>query len=298
MKTFCFESVSPSHSGWVSLIGAGPGDPEMLTLKAARLIAEADVILVDDLVNRAVLQHARPGVRLRYVGKRGGCRSTPQSFINRLMAHEARKGHRVVRLKGGDALIFGRANEEIDFLRERGVKVELVAGISSAQAAGMALGRSLTDRAHSHGLVLLTGHPQKNGETIDYAALAQQGLTLVFFMGLARSQAIQQELLESGLAATLPAAIIERASFADERVLRTTLGELSECVLKNAVQSPALLVLGQVAAQQDVRLLSNDASGLGSGRASGFELDSGSSVAIAGPHLAAGTPSGRQGRYG
>ena len=235
--------------GKVYLIGAGPGDPELLTLKAARLIAEAEVILVDDLVNREVLKHARPGARLRYVGKRGGCRSTPQAFINRLMAHEAHKGHCVVRLKGGDALIFGRANEEIDFLRARGIEVELVAGITSAQAAGMALGRSLTDRAHSHGLVLLTGHPQKNGETINYAALAQQGLTLVFYMGLARSLEIQGQLLSKGLAGSLPVAIVERASYADARVIRTTLGELNDCVLKNAVQSPSLLVLGQVAGQ-------------------------------------------------
>jgi uroporphyrin-III C-methyltransferase len=269
--------------GKVSLIGAGPGDPEMLTLKAVRLISEADVILVDDLVNREILQHARANVRLRYVGKRGGCRSTPQSFINRLMAHEAGKGHQVVRLKGGDALIFGRANEEIDFLRERGINVELVAGITSAQAAGMALGRSLTDRAHSHGLVLLTGHPQKDGTGINYSALAQQGLTLVFYMGLARCEAIQKELLEGGLNAALPAAIVERASYSDARVLRTTLGELSGCVSKNAVQSPALLVLGQVAALA---------------LASDFEFDFGSSSATAARLPGAEIPFGPQVHFG
>jgi uroporphyrin-III C-methyltransferase len=241
--------------GRVTLIGAGPGDPELLTLKAARLISEADVILVDDLVNRAVLLHARAGVRLRFVGKRGGCRSTPQSFINRLMAHEARKGHQVVRLKGGDALIFGRANEEIDFLRTQGIAVDLVAGITSAQAAGMALGRSLTDRVHSHALVLVTGHPAKEASSADqarinYAVLAQQGMTLVFYMGVARCEAIQQELLGSGLAPELPAAVIERASYPDARVLRCTLGALSACVSSHAVQAPALLVLGEVAALQ------------------------------------------------
>ena len=289
-----FESCFAAQVGTVYLIGAGPGDPELLTLKAARLIAEADVILVDDLVNRAVLLHARPNVRLRYVGKRGGCRSTPQSFINRLMAHEARKGHRVVRLKGGDALIFGRANEEIDFLRERGVPVELVAGITSAQAAGMALGRSLTDRAHSRGLVLLTGHPRKYGESINYAALAQQGLTLVFYMGLARHQDIQLELISSGLLGTLPAAIIERASFADARVLRTTLAELSACVLQNEVQSPALLVFGQVAAQQRLALVSkiDSTQSLDSALDSGLDFESLS--AIADQHLAAETPFDRQ----
>jgi uroporphyrin-III C-methyltransferase len=286
MKTFKGEVRASLKTGKVFLIGAGPGDPELLTLKAARLISEADVILVDDLVNREVLRHARPNVRLRYVGKRGGCRSTPQSFINRLMAHEARKGHQVVRLKGGDALIFGRANEEIDFLHGCGVTVELVAGITSAQAAGMALGRSLTDRAHSHGLVLLTGHPQKDGDGIHYAALAQQGLTLVFYMGLARSETIQRDLLVAGVSSALPVAIVERASYADARVLRTTLSELSDCVLRNSVQSPALLVLGQVAAQQNLHLLPECVSG--------FEL----SDEIADQRLAARTPSGRQVHFG
>jgi uroporphyrin-III C-methyltransferase len=282
MKVSISGRFERANVGTVFLIGAGPGDPELLTLKAARLIAQADVILVDDLVNREVLRHARPSVRLRYVGKRGSCRSTPQAFINRLMAHEASKGHSVVRLKGGDALIFGRANEEIDFLRERGIPVELVAGITSAQAAGMALGRSLTDRAHSHGLVLLTGHPQKNGESIDYAALAQQGLTLVFYMGVARSQKIQAELLSCGLSSALPAAIIERASYPDARVLRTTLGNLNDCVLTNAVQSPALLVMGQVAAEQDEVA----------------DFDFGSLSEIADLHLEAKTPFDRQARFG
>jgi uroporphyrin-III C-methyltransferase len=280
-----------SHSpGKVFLIGAGPGDPELLTLKAARLIAQADVILVDDLVKRAVLMHARAAARIRYVGKRGGCRSTPQSFINRLMAHEARKGHCVVRLKGGDALIFGRANEEIDFLQARGVNVELVAGITSAQAAGMALGRSLTDRAHSHGLVLLTGHPHKDCVDVNYAALAQQGLTLVFYMGIARCKSIQDDLLRSGLAASLPAAIIERASYSDARVLRTTLGELSDCVCENEIQSPALLVLGSVAAQSGAHKTAE----LDSQIADDFELDSEALNAIADQHLAAKNPSDPQ----
>ncbi len=282
MKNLSSQIGRSAKLGKVFLIGAGPGDPELLTLKAARLIAEADVILMDDLVNRAVLLHAGPKVRIRYVGKRGGCRSTPQSFINRLMAHEASKGHCVVRLKGGDALIFGRANEEIDFLKAHGVAVELVAGITSAQAAGVALGRSLTDRAHSHGLVLLTGHPQKNGENINYSVLAQQGLTLVFYMGLARCQDIQRDLLSSGVSAALPAAIIERASYADSRVLSTTLGELSDCVLKNAVQSPALLVLGQVAAQQ--------------GTAAGLDFESLNEIAA--QHLATGIPSDPLVHYG
>jgi uroporphyrin-III C-methyltransferase len=294
MKTSSILSSTTPMVGKVFLIGAGPGDPELLTLKAARLIAEADVILVDDLVNREVLKHASPNVRLRYVGKRGGCRSTPQSFINRLMAHEAHKGHQVVRLKGGDALIFGRANEEIDFLHERGVPVELVAGITSAQAAGMALGRSLTDRAHSHGLVLLTGHPQKDGASIDYAALAQQGLTLVFYMGLARSELIQRDLLASGVNSTLPVAIVERASYADARVLRTTLGELSDCALQHAVQSPALLVLGQVAAVQNAHLLQEQNANLFPECESGFAL----SDAIAGPRLGAKTPSDQRVHFG
>jgi uroporphyrin-III C-methyltransferase len=279
-------------SGKVFLIGAGPGDPELLTLKAVRLIAQADVILVDDLVNRAILRHARAGVRVRYVGKRGGCRSTPQSFINRLMAHEASKGHQVVRLKGGDALIFGRANEEIDFLQARGVMVELVAGITSAQAAGMALMRSLTDRAHSHGVVFLTGHPRakEHGstspaspiQTTNYAAMIEQGLTLVFYMGLARSPQIQSDLLAQGISPDFPAALVQRASCTDERVFRMTLGQISACVLEHDVQSPALLILGRVAGHSAFR----------------SETDFATLSEIAGQHLGAEIPFDPRARSG
>lgn len=262
--------AGPMHpDGRVWLVGAGPGDPELLSLKAARLLGQADVILVDDLVNPEVLVHAGPHARIHPVGKRGGCRSTPQAFINRLMLREARRGKRVVRLKGGDALVFGRANEEIDFLQAHGIAVELVAGITSAQAAGMALGRSLTDRAHSHGLVLLTGHPARDdhadapgSEPVDMAALTRQGLTVVIYMGLSRVDSLQASLLSDGADPDLPAAIIENASRPQQRCLHTRLGELSACVRTQAVRSPALLVLGRIAQQANAALISAATAGL------------------------------------
>jgi uroporphyrin-III C-methyltransferase len=143
--------------GRVLLVGAGPGDPELLTLKGARAIAQADVILIDDLVNRAVLAHARSDVRVIEVGKRGGCKSTPQTFIQRLMLQEALAGHRVVRLKGGDPYLFGRGGAEATFLHAAGVDVDVVPGITSGLAAATAAGLSVTHRDASPG-VIVTGH--------------------------------------------------------------------------------------------------------------------------------------------
>ena len=233
----------------VLLVGAGPGDPELLTIKAVRAIAQADVILVDDLVNCAVLDHARQGVRIRWVGKRGGCRSTPQAFIERLMVREARAGHRVVRLKGGDPLIFGRAGEEIAALREAGLEVQIINGITSALAAAAALGISLTHRRHSHGVVFVTGHPQGDGSALDWAALAHAGITLAIYMGVTRATDIQQALLAGGLDPGLPAAVVQHASGEQQAHLLTTLGALAGDLARSQLRSPALLLVGKVAGE-------------------------------------------------
>lgn len=233
----------------VVLIGAGPGDPELLTLKAVRRIAEADVLLVDDLVDPAVLAHARSGARVRHVGKRGGLRSTPQSFIDRLMVREARAGHRVVRLKGGDPMIFGRAGEEIAALREAGLEVEIVNGVSSALAAAASLEMSLTHRAHAQGVVFVTGHPKPGGDGADWAALARAGFTLAIYMGVSKAAQIVQALREGGLPADLPAAAVHAAGRADERRLVTTLGELVDALAAQRIGSPAILIVGRVAAE-------------------------------------------------
>jgi len=215
-------------------VGAGPGDPELLTLRAARRIGEADVILVDDLVDPRILAHARPTARIRRVGKRGGCRSTPQRFIEALMVREARAGLRVVRLKGGDPLVFGRA----------GIEVEIVNGVSSALAAGAALGRSLTHRDHAQGVVFVTGRPRPGGAEPDWRALATSGLTLAIYMGLARAACVRDALVAGGLDPATPAAIVERASGPEERVLETSLGTMAEDFAASGLASPALIVVG------------------------------------------------------
>ncbi len=228
------ESPAGARRGWVALVGAGPGDPELLTLRAARRIGEADVILVDDLVDPRILAHARPTARIRRVGKRGGCRSTPQRFIEALMVREARAGLRVVRLKGGDPLVFGRA----------GIEVEIVNGVSSALAAGAALGRSLTHRDHAQGVVFVTGRPRPGGAEPDWRALATSGLTLAIYMGFARAACVRDALVAGGLDPATPAAIVERASGPEERVLETSLGTMAEDFAASGLASPALIVVG------------------------------------------------------
>ncbi|QCS65392.1 uroporphyrinogen-III C-methyltransferase [Achromobacter denitrificans] len=168
----------------VWLIGAGPGDPELLTLKAVKALARADVVLVDDLVDPQVLQYC-PQARIVRVGKRGGCRSTPQDFIQRLMLRYARQGLRVARLKGGDPCIFGRGGEEAQWLSDRGVACEIVNGITAGLAAASASGIPLTQRGLAQGVTLITAHSQ-DGSTPDWSGLARSGTTLVVYMGVAK----------------------------------------------------------------------------------------------------------------
>src|SRR6478609_8673345 len=162
----------PSNIGKVTLVGAGPGDPELLTLKALKAIQAATVLLVDDLVNPEVLAHASPDARVIHVGKRGGCKSTPQAFIERLMLMAAREGETVVRLKGGDPFIFGRGGEEVEHLRAAGIHVEVVNGITAGLAAVTSLGVPLTHREHAQGVVFATGHAHAGSQGADWRALA------------------------------------------------------------------------------------------------------------------------------
>ena len=208
----------------VVLLSAGPGDLELLTLKAVRALEQAEVLLLDELVDPGIVELA-PQARVLRVGKRGGCRSTPQAFICRLMRRYALQGLRVVRVKGGDALMFGRAGEEIAFLRAAGVPVRIVNGISAAFAAAAALGVSLTHREHCHGITFVTAHTADHGEP-DWEALARGGTTLAIYMGMGRVAAIAGGLLRQLPAAT-PAAVVQAASQCDERRLVTTLGELA-----------------------------------------------------------------------
>ena len=235
-----------SQQGSVTLVGAGPGDPELLTIKAVRAIERADVVLIDDLVNPEVLAYAPASARVIQVGKRGGCASTPQEFIERLMVAEARAGHNVVRLKGGDPYMFGRGGEERATLRGQGIAVDVIPGISSGLAAPSSIGVPLTHRAHSQGVTFVTGHGKDAASEPNWAALAQSGLTLVIYMGVARCEAIQAGLLAGGAAADTPVAVIQSATRQDQRQLLTTLGQLPQALRDSSLASPSIIVVGDV----------------------------------------------------
>lgn len=234
-------------SAKVWLVGAGPGDPELLTLKAVRALNEANVVLVDDLVNTEVLSHCQ-GARIIPVGKRGGCRSTPQAFIHRLMLRYARQGKSVVRLKGGDPCIFGRGGEEAQWLKAQGIEVELVNGITAGLAGATRCDIPLTLRGVARGVTLVTAHTQDDS-SLNWQALAQSGTTLVIYMGVAKLAEIRQELLKGGLAADTPVAMIENASLPHQRECRSDLTAMEQDALYFQLKSPAILVIGAVAAE-------------------------------------------------
>lgn len=237
----------PTRPGKVWLIGAGPGDPELLTLKAVRALAQADVILLDDLVDDAVLAHARPGARVVRVGKRGGCKSTPQAFIERLMLRSARAGHTVARVKGGDPFVFGRGGEEMLALRAAGIEVEVVSGITAGIAAPAALGIPVTHRDVARGVTFITGHTH-DGTPPNWQALAAGGTTLVIYMGMRHLAQICTALQAGGMRADMPAAVIESGTRATQRQVASTLSALAADANAARLASPAIIVIGAVAA--------------------------------------------------
>jgi uroporphyrin-III C-methyltransferase len=242
-------SHTNTPAGTVTLVGAGPGDPELLTLKAVKAIARATVLLVDDLVNDAVLAHAAPSARIVYVGKRGGCASTPQAFIEKLMVNEAQRGEQVVRLKGGDPFVFGRGGEEVEALQAAGIAVAVVNGITAGLAALTSLNVPLTHREHAHGVVFVTGHAKPGDSGTDWVALAhsahQAKLTLVIYMGVSSAAAIQSALLQ-GLSGDTPVAIIQNASLPSQRHAIATLATLHATLLAERLGSPSVIVVGNV----------------------------------------------------
>lgn len=242
-------AVTPFNPGTVTLVGAGPGDPELLTIKAARAIAAATVLLVDDLVSDGVLAHASPTARIVHVGKRGGCKSTPQAFIEKLMIMAAREGEVVVRLKGGDPFIFGRGGEEVEHLRAAGIEVQVLNGITAGLAGLTSLGAPLTHRDHAHGVVFVTGHAKPGDTGTDWQQLAATArdakLTLVIYMGVSSAAQIQADLL-TGLPASTPLAIIQHASLPQQRHAITTLGALAATIAREQLGSPAVIVVGDV----------------------------------------------------
>ena len=222
----------------VYLIGAGPGDPELMTLKAVRALGRADVVLVDDLVHRGCLAFTKPGARIVGVGKRGGALSTSQGFIEKTLLASARQGLTVARLKGGDPFVFGRGGEEVQALRAHGIEVEVIPGVTAGTAVPATLGIPVTHREFVHGVTFVTGH----GAEIDWAALVRSKTTLVIYMGLRYLKAIVCSLLRAGLDGATPTCVIENGTLYTQRQLVTTLGRLSGAGFKG----PALIVVGDV----------------------------------------------------
>ncbi len=238
------------EKGTVYLVGAGPGDPDLLTVKAARLIAGADVVVHDGLVDDAILAIANPKARFISVAKQRSRHSVPQEGINAILVREALAGYAVVRLKGGDPFIFGRGGEEVDACREANVPVEVIPGISAAVAGGAEALLPLTHRDASSAVTFVAG--QCKGLTDqNWAGLAGKGRTLVIYMGVATADDISEKLIADGLSPDTPVAVLECVGRKDGRALRTILTDLGDMVAREAVRSPAIIIVG------DVVLMSN-----------------------------------------
>ncbi|MFY8136289.1 MAG: siroheme synthase CysG [Aquimonas sp.] len=237
-----------SRRGFVSLVGAGPGDPGLLTLKGQRRLQEADVILHDRLVSRAVLELARRDAQFIEVAKEAGTHHTTQEGIHALLLEHARQGKRVVRLKGGDPFIFGRGGEELEHLRAHGIAYEVVPGITAALACAAHAGIPLTHRDHAQSVRFVTAHCRNSIDALDWRALAQEKQTLAVYMGVSGLDTLRERLLAHGRSGSTPAALIENGSRAEQRVIHCDLDSLPETARRETVRSPALLILGEVAA--------------------------------------------------
>ena len=230
----------------VHLVGAGPGDPDLLTVKAARLIAQADVIVHDYLSNTSILESAAPGTEFIDVGKKPG-NPTPQELINALLVHLGSQGKNVVRLKGGDPFVFGRGGEEAQALMEANIPFTVVPGITSAIGVPAAAGIPVTHRNVSPAFTVVTGHRESGASSnIEWEALAKVGGTIVILMGVAERAVIAQRLMNGGLSASTPVAAIRWGTRAEQHTTRTTLGELHEAPLR----APSTIVIGAVAAYE------------------------------------------------
>ena len=238
-------------TGTVLLVGAGPGDPGLITLKAVQALNEAEVVLLDDLVNPAILHHC-PQARIVHVGKRGGCQSTSQHFINRMMISLAGLGQNVVRLKGGDPFLFGRGGEEMLALQAAGIPCAVIPGVTSGIAVPASLGIPVTHRTFTHGVTFVTGHTQ-DGTQPNWQALVATQTTLVIYMGMKQLTEIVSNLLDAGMDHAMPSIAIAQGTLATERHVKAPLGMLPMAVKQEKLASPAIIVIGEV-----VRLASSE----------------------------------------
>lgn len=235
----------------VALVGAGPGDPRLITLQGKELLEQAEVVIHDELANRALLDWAPAGAQIVYVGKRAGHHHVPQPEINRLLVAHARTGRRVVRLKGGDPLVFGRGGEEAAALRAAGIPFEIVPGVTAAVGVAASTEIPLTHRGVASAVLFVTGHEcaEKAGTAVDWEAVARLRCTLVVYMGLKAARAIVERLRAAGADADLPVALVGRATLPDQQLLVATLGSFEAALLGREVPAPALLVIGEVVRQ-------------------------------------------------
>jgi uroporphyrin-III C-methyltransferase/precorrin-2 dehydrogenase/sirohydrochlorin ferrochelatase len=241
------QADTASRAGRVALVGAGPGDAGLLTLRGLRLLNEADLILHDRLVSAEVLELARRDAERIEVGKEAGHHHVPQDKIHALMLEHARAGKRVVRLKGGDAFVFGRGGEEIEFLRDHGIDYEVVPGITAALACAAYAGIPLTHRDHAQSVRFVTAHSKAENDDLDWAGFAREGQTLAFYMGVAGLERVRARLLAHGRAGSTPCALVENGSRPEQRVVLATLDTLPDTARAHDVRSPALLFVGEVA---------------------------------------------------
>ena len=256
--------------GHVALVGAGPGDPDLLTIRAARLIGQAEVVFVDRLVGKGVIELISPAAEIVYVGKSKGEHSVPQGEIHRRMIEAAKTGRRVVRLKGGDPFIFGRGGEELEALRTAGVEVEIVPGISSALGCAAAAQIPLTHRDMAQAVTFVTGHAALGQEPdLDWRALAQANQTVVVFMGVGTAGTIAARLIAAGRDPATPVAVIENGTRANEISAFGSLGDVADVIYSAGINGPALLVIGEV-----VALAQRNQTSRGGGKAAAPKLSS------------------------
>tara|TARA_Y100001956_G_scaffold38129_1_gene37473 strand:- start:77 stop:940 length:864 start_codon:yes stop_codon:yes gene_type:complete len=235
--------------GEVALVGSGPGDVELLTLKAIRFLQQADVVLYDYLVSDEIMALVPSDTILVCVGKRAGHHSVPQEKTNQLLVDFAKQGYRVVRIKGGDPFIFGRGGEELEVLADAGISFQVIPGITAAAGATAYAGIPLTHRDYAQSAMFITGHLKAESDQMDWSTLARGNQTLVIYMGLMKSDYIERQLIEHGRNPETPIAIIERGTQATQRIFKGQLSQLAE--LAKGAQSPSLIVIGEVVSLSD-----------------------------------------------